>query len=155
MLERLIILRQEAKKVSKRDQLCVVFSHEDFRSEGELMELHAVKSHVKVTKEGHPDFFFDVVTPVTRNEEVATAEFVHEDVRVLMKEGNRQTNQFDEADISMASSYVCIDIDTKPAPEKKHCVRSCFQRYEHGMGTQWSLQSKKAQHTKHTSQTHI
>ena len=45
--------------VSKRDQLCIVMQHNDFKANKEFIKLHAVKTYVCVTKEGDLDQVFD------------------------------------------------------------------------------------------------
>jgi Transposase IS4 len=60
-LEGCIVLRQKVQKVSGKQQLCVMITHEDFKNEdGSFFELYAVKKHFKVTLEGDPDKFFDL-----------------------------------------------------------------------------------------------
>ena len=42
-LEGCIVVEQEVKHVTKRDQLCVVVQHDGFKADNEHIELHAVK----------------------------------------------------------------------------------------------------------------
>ena len=59
-LEGCLTIHQEVKKVSRRDQLCIIIHHDDFKmADGEFIELHAVKRYFKVTEEGDPDLFFN------------------------------------------------------------------------------------------------
>ena len=58
-LEGCVIVWQEVKRVSKRDQLCVIVKHDDFKANKEFIKLHAVKRYFHVTEEGDPDQFFD------------------------------------------------------------------------------------------------
>ena len=52
------VLRQEVKRISCKDQLSLVVTHEDFQdADGNLEELHAVKKHFTIQHEGDPDFF--------------------------------------------------------------------------------------------------
>ena len=44
-LEGCIVVWQEVKRVTKRDQLCVVVQHNDFKAGNEHIELHAVKRY--------------------------------------------------------------------------------------------------------------
>ena len=44
-LEGCIVVWQEVKCVTKRDQLCVVVQHNDFKADDEHIELHAVKRY--------------------------------------------------------------------------------------------------------------
>ena len=50
-LEGCIIVWQEVKRVSKRDQLCVIMPHDDFKANKEFIKLHVVKRYFCVTKE--------------------------------------------------------------------------------------------------------
>ena len=55
-------LQQEVKEVSRKDLLVLIFKHKDFKdSNGNFIELHAVKRYWKVHQLGDPDFFFDHV----------------------------------------------------------------------------------------------
>ena len=65
-LEGCVVVRQEIKSVSRKDQLCVVVRHDDFKAGEDHIELHAVKRYFRVTMEGDPDLFFDV-GPTTDN----------------------------------------------------------------------------------------
>ena len=62
-----VVVRQELKKVSRCDQLCVVVHHDEFKTaDSTIVELHAVKRYWKVMEEGDSDFFFD--DPVAEEE---------------------------------------------------------------------------------------
>ena len=63
---------QEVKCVTKRDQLCIVVQHDNFKADNEHIELHAVKGFFQVTEEGDPDLFFnDTGTSVGGEEDAA------------------------------------------------------------------------------------
>ena len=50
-LEGCVVVRQEVKKVSRRDQLCVMIHHDDFKtSSDDFIELYAIKHYLKVTE---------------------------------------------------------------------------------------------------------
>ena len=49
----------EVKCVTKRDQLFVVVRHDDFNTDNEHIELHAVKRYFRVMEECDPYLFFD------------------------------------------------------------------------------------------------
>ena len=52
------VLRQEVKRISFKDQLSLIVTHEVFKdADGNLEELHAVKKHFTIQHEGDPDFF--------------------------------------------------------------------------------------------------
>ena len=56
------------KKISRKDQLALVVTHDDFKdANGNLQELHAIKKHFSIKEEGDPDLFFNV--PHERQEE--------------------------------------------------------------------------------------
>ena len=46
----------------------LVVRHEDFKNpDDSYIELHGVKRYWKVSQEGHPDYFFDAITPTDEN----------------------------------------------------------------------------------------
>ena len=54
-------IRQELRKVLRRDQLVIVVHHEDFKMDaGDFINLYAVKRYWKVQKAGNVDLRFDV-----------------------------------------------------------------------------------------------
>ena len=56
-----IMLRQEVKKVSRKDQLVIVVQHKDFKMDnGTFIELYAVNHYWKVHENGDPELRFDV-----------------------------------------------------------------------------------------------
>jgi len=57
-LDNCAVLRQEEKFVSRKRQLCIIFSSPDFPDE----ELHADQRYCKVTQEGPRDLFFSLPT---------------------------------------------------------------------------------------------
>ena len=63
MSELVLTIRQEVRKVNRKDQMCLVFRHPALDNE----ELHAVKCWVRIDSQGHPDHFFDPLdVPVAR-----------------------------------------------------------------------------------------
>ena len=67
-LENCETIRQEVKKVSRKEQLVLVVRHEDFKNpDDSYIELHGVKRYWKVSQEGHPDYFFDAIAPTDVN----------------------------------------------------------------------------------------
>ena len=66
-MSELLAIRQEVRKVNRKDQMCLVFRHPALGNE----ELHAVKRWVRIDSEGHPDHFFDPLdVPVDLNQNV-------------------------------------------------------------------------------------
>lgn len=61
-LENLKVLRKEMKKISRKQQMAVVMTHESFPE----AELYCCMCYAKVTTEGPSDYFYDV--PVTNSE---------------------------------------------------------------------------------------
>ena len=60
------------KEGLRRDQLCVVIHHNDFKtSSDDFVKLCAVKCYLKVTEEGSPDYFFDHPNTELADEEEA------------------------------------------------------------------------------------
>ena len=55
-LEGCVVVRQEMKSVSRKDQLCIVARHDDFKAGDDHIELHAVKHYFRVTMEGDQTF---------------------------------------------------------------------------------------------------
>ena len=72
-LEGCVVVRQEMKSMSWKDQLCIVVQHDDFKAGDDHIELHAVKCYFRVTTEGDLDLFFDVA-PTTDNGEANEAQ---------------------------------------------------------------------------------
>ena len=70
-LEGCIVVQQEVKCVTKRDQLCVVVRHDNFKADNEHIELHAVKRYFQVMEEGDPDLFFDDLGTVGGEDDAA------------------------------------------------------------------------------------
>ena len=67
-LENCVTIRQEVKKVSRKEQLVLVVHHEDFKNpDDSYIELHGVKRYWKVSQEGHPDYFFDAIATTDEN----------------------------------------------------------------------------------------
>ena len=63
----LLTIRQEVRKVNRKDQMCLVFRHLALDNE----ELHVVKRWVRIDSQGHPDHFFDPLdVPVGLNQNV-------------------------------------------------------------------------------------
>ena len=72
-LEGCVVVQQEMKSMSQKDQLCIVVHHDDFKAGDDHIKLHAVKHYFRVMKEGDPDLFFDIA-PTTDNGEANEAQ---------------------------------------------------------------------------------
>ena len=111
-LEGCVVVWQEMKSVSWKDQLCIVVQHNDFKAGNDHIELHAVKCYFQVTMEGDLDLFFDVA-PTTDNGEADEAQTplptaVDEAINGRSEEVNT---------IEALQGIVEIDNDNEPAEE--------------------------------------
>ena len=55
-IDKAIVVRCEEKKVTRKQQLCCVLTHESFPDN----EVHCVERYARVTKEGPEDYLYDV-----------------------------------------------------------------------------------------------
>ena len=112
------VIRQEFKHVNRRNQLCVILHHNNYKNEdGSYIELHAAKRYCKVTQEGHTDYFFEVTIPldVSENDQVVIEEPIPDHIlRLLQERGN-----YEDAEelVEEINNLVNIDDDNEPAPE--------------------------------------
>ena len=107
-----MVVRQEVKKVCRRDQLCVVIHHDDFKtSSDDFVELYAVKHYLKVTEEGSPDYFFDHPNTELADEEGAPQALP----QVVEDTLNGQSNEANM--LEALRGVVDIDDNNNPAPE--------------------------------------
>ena len=57
-----MVVCQEIKKVTRKDQLCIIIHHDDFKTtEDKFINLHVVKHYFKGTEEGDTDLLFNAV----------------------------------------------------------------------------------------------
>ena len=109
-LGELIVIRQEVKKVNRKDQMCLVMRHDTWPNE----ELHCVKRWAKIVVEGDPSGYFDAPLPTPPQESTAQEAVEEEEIpdRVF------QTNGTNEEDIAFVRSLgLGVDDDNDPAPE--------------------------------------
>ena len=111
-LENCETIRQEVKKVSRKEQLVLVVRREDFENpDDSYIELHGVKRYWKVSQEGHPDYFFDAIAPTDENansqDDTLMPEAVSEHIN-----GNSCTTET----IQALRDEVDVDDDNEPAP---------------------------------------
>ena len=111
-LEGCLTVRQEVKKITRKDQLSLVVTHDDFKdADGNLQELHAVKKHFSIQQEGDPDLFFDV--PQERQQETMDTPLPD-----AVDDELRGENHGGLSDLVVAlSGVVDVDDDNQPAPE--------------------------------------
>lgn len=110
-----IVLRQEIKKVNRRDQLCIVVRHDDYKTDdGGSMELHAVKQWFRITKEGPAADFFVVDGEQHEEEQQATGERMPQVVQQILQ--NRRGIREDDLQ-QLRGSTAGLDDDNEPAPE--------------------------------------
>ena len=110
----LVSVKQEVKKVNRKDQMCVIFRHDNWPNK----EIYCCKRWVTVLQEGNPAHFFDVAgSPVeneTGTEENPNVEEDNEPIpdRVFHMSGS---NAEDIAHVR--SLGLGVDDDNDPAPE--------------------------------------
>ena len=111
-LEGCLLVRQEVKKISHKDQLSLVVTHDDFKdANGNLQELHTIKKLFSIQEEGDPDLFFNI--PQERQEETM-------DTPLLDAVNNELSggNHGGLSDLVVAlSGVVDVDDDSQLAPE--------------------------------------
>ena len=110
-VEDMVVLRQEIKKINRRDQLAIVLRHQAFQVDGENIELHTTQRFCRVMVEGDPDFFFTSDEPREENPPEGL-ELLTEEIRDITNHDVINVN-----DIKMIQNLVEIDDDNKPAPE--------------------------------------
>ena len=110
-LDGCITVRQEVKKINRREQLSLVVTHEDFvDGEGNPQELHGVKKYWRVKTEGDQDYFFDVAP----TSEETPLPLLPDAIETELDGGNDggQNNL-----LVALTGVVDIDDDNEPAPE--------------------------------------
>ena len=99
------------KKVNRKDQLCFVIHHDNFKNDDDFIELHAVVNHWKVEVEGDPDLCFTArVNPQVKQEGEPTP--LPQAVDELLT--NQATT---EETVEALRGVVDIDNDNNPASE--------------------------------------
>ena len=121
-------MRQEVKHVTKRDQLCVVVRHNDFKADDEHIELHAVKRYFRVTEEGDRDLFFDDLGTVGGEEDAAPIP-LPEAVDDAINGASEEVNT-----IEALRGVVDIDDDNEPAPKNVPAMADTSNRL---LSTEW------------------
>ena len=107
-----IALRQEVKKVNRKEQLCLVVHHLEFKTGDEYDALHAVVKHWKVHTEGDPDLFF------TERREPVGQQKKHEQTPLPAAIDDQLSNQATtEQTIKALHGVVDIDDNNDPASE--------------------------------------
>ena len=128
-LEGCVVVHQELKKVTRKDQLCVIVHHDNFKTtEDVFIELHAVKCYFKVTEEGDQDLFFNAV--VEGGEEQAVPQIRLPEVMDEALNGQSTDNNTSEA----LKRHFKVDDDNEPAPEN---VRQPTDPRERVLQTEW------------------
>jgi hypothetical protein len=85
--------------------------HEDFKVDGEYIELHSSRKFCVLTREGDPDFFF-TEAPVGINLEGDSSSAIPVEIQDMIEHGI-----CDRDDIEIARNLMEIDDDNEPAPE--------------------------------------
>ena len=128
-LEGCIVVWQEVKHVTKRDQLCVVVWHNDFKVDDEHIKLHAVKRYFRVTEEGDPDLFFDDPGMSVGGEKDAAPIPLPEAVDDAINGTSEEANT-----IKALRGVVDIDDDNEPAPKNVPATADNSNRL---LSTEW------------------
>ena len=99
------------KKISCKDQLALVVTHDSKDANGNIQELHTIKKHFSIKEEGDPDLFFNVLQE--RQEETMDTP-LPDTVNNELSGGNHGGL----SDLVVAlSGVVDVDDDNQPAPE--------------------------------------
>ncbi|KAG7356336.1 transposase IS4 [Nitzschia inconspicua] len=112
------ILRQEEKIVHRKQQLSVVFVHDEFKDDGgQHIELYCVKRWAHVTAEGDANLFFDVPPPPPA---ISPTGSEPDDINPhpMIARMATTVGPLSESDIAEARTLVNdVDDDNRPAPE--------------------------------------
>ena len=122
-MEGLRVLRQEIKRVSRKDQLAVVFTHPEFKDDNnELLELHTIQRWLTVTEEGESDYFFDTNSNGNNNANTEIVERTPEEqveVPVIAQQNNRAEtlDMNDPYVLEQLRGIASIDDDNEPVQD--------------------------------------
>ena len=112
-LEDCVVLRQDTKKINRREKLLVVFTHPRLNQGENPTELYCVKRYAHVTTEGPKDYLFDAV--------VDGGGLVEQDAEGGSLAGIQhllsQQAHFSREEIFEAEGVVEVDDDNLPLPE--------------------------------------
>ena len=126
-LENCVTIRQEVKKVSRKEQLVLVVCHEDFKNpDDSYIELHGLKQYWKVSQEGYPDYFFDAIAPTDENANSQDESLMPEAV----SDHNSRTTEM----IQALRDEVDVDDNNEPSPEN---IPQSIDRRSSPLNTEW------------------
>ena len=114
-LSGLKVVRLEQKIVSRRPQLAVVVVHDDFKSDGESIELHAVPRWFRVDEEGPKEYFFESTGERKEPEDEQEKQVVLSDM--IINRVNETRSLTDENIQEIVSSGIPVDDDNNPLEE--------------------------------------
>jgi len=109
-IKKCIVLRQEMKKINRRDQMAVVFKSPSFFGD---QELYCVRRWLNVEREGREDQLFDVSEDDDAEEEAEEPELV--EVAERANGGQPVTDE----ELTKLVGQVEVDDDNVPAPENR------------------------------------
>ena len=114
-LSNAVVCQKQVKNISQRDQMVIIFVHDDFKEDEMMMELYAVEHFVKVEHEGPSDFFFEAVGvgDVANTVGDPTAQEILPDV--VQENHNQLCPEVDHDEVCGVG--VEVDDDNLPAPE--------------------------------------
>ena len=92
--------------------MSLVVTHQDFKDgNGDLQELHDVKTHFDIQEEGDPDYFFDVSQEAQQQQQADLLPAVIDSE--ILGENHGGTSDL----LTTLSGVVNINDDNEPAPE--------------------------------------
>lgn len=116
----LYLVRQQEIVVTRKKQLCYVIRSDDFkRDDNTFIELHAVRSNVRVEREGAAEYFFE---PVTQEEAIEENAFKESEAAGAEVPEVVQNYHDDDNVAVLIRNDIDIDDDNEPAPENEPTI---------------------------------
>ena len=115
-LEGMVVVRQEMKRITRKERMALVVTHDDFHDDDGLIELHGYLRWFTLVAEGPPEFFFDRDADSGEKE----GERQEQEQQQPMPEAVRRIDQrghVNTTDLNQLRGVVDIDDDNEPAPE--------------------------------------
>lgn len=114
-LSGMIVRRQEPKIVNRKEVTAIVCVHDDFKENGEHIELYALPRYIHISQEGPPELFFNVVQqPSNESAQESVSTVINDEVR-----GALHGAPTDEEVNLVRFSGITVDDDNEPAPENR------------------------------------
>ena len=110
-VENLVCIKKETRVVKRKEQVCVIFCHDDF---DDGTEIYCVKRWARVEEEGAEEHFFDQLTPPEDANNIQAPEQVVEGLEIDPDIAAATCNE----DIQMVLAQgLMVDDDNQPAPK--------------------------------------